>query len=256
MIKNSIDFFSWCTEMVEEAGLNIGFKLFGLEHILWIIAMGIMIFLVTLLYKKSNSEKRKKIRYIVAILLVLDEIIKIVCLLYNDYYHVQYLPLHLCSIGIFISLWHAIKPNKYNFELIYCLQIAGAAIAMIMPTWTCLPPFNLMSIHSFTVHALLILYGVMLIVGKEQKHTLKGFIGAVLSIIIYALVMAVFNNIFETNFLFINHTNDNPFLELCEGIFGYHQIGMVLAALILWALVYIPYYIPVLKQKIKNSNVF
>ena len=252
MFKNSFDYFSWCTEMVEEAGLDIGFKLFGLEHILWNVVMGIMIILVAWFYKKADINKRKIYRYVVAGLLVLDEIIKIICLVYNGRYSVSYLPLHLCSIGIFISLWHSLKPNKFNFELIYCLQIPGAVIAMLMPTWTCLPFLNLMSIHSFTVHALLILYGVLLLVGKEQKHTLKGFIGAVAFILIYAIPIAIINTKFNTNFLFINHTNENPFLILLEGIFKYHQIGILLSVAILWSIMYMPFYI---KKGKKNSNV-
>ena len=111
-----------------------------------------------------------------------------------------------------------------------------------------------MSIHSFTVHALLILYGVLLIVGKEQKHSLKGFIGAFIFIIIYAIPIAIINKKFNTNFLFINNTNDNPFLILLEGIFKYHQIGIVLSAFLLWAIIYMPFYLHKIIKKSSNAN--
>ena len=252
MFKNSFDYFSWCTEMVEEAGLDIGFKLFGLEHILWNIVMLIAIITVAYFYSKADINKKRIYRYVIAGLLVLDEIVKIISLVYNGRYTVSYLPLHLCSIGIFISLWHSIKPNKFNFELIYCLQIPGAIIAMLMPTWTSLPFLNIMSIHSFTVHALLILYGVLLIVG--QKHSLKGFIGAFIFIIIYAIPIAIINKTLNTNFLFINNTNDNPFLILLEGIFKYHQIGIVLSAFLLWTIIYMPFYLQKIIKKSSNAN--
>ena len=63
------------TESVAE---GVGFPLFGFGHICWMIAFVIFAVLCCRLYKQSDAQKRQRMRYIFAALLLLDEAVKVV----------------------------------------------------------------------------------------------------------------------------------------------------------------------------------
>ena len=81
---------------------GVGFKQYGLLHIVWLVIFIATLIIVSRIYKKSDSIKRDKIRKIVAWLIVADEIWKMFFLTIGGRYKWEYLPLHLCSINIFI----------------------------------------------------------------------------------------------------------------------------------------------------------
>ena len=57
---------------------SVGFKQYGLLHIVWLVIFIATLIIVSRIYKKSDSIKRDKIRKIVAGLIVFDEIWKII----------------------------------------------------------------------------------------------------------------------------------------------------------------------------------
>ena len=74
----------------------------------------------------------------------------------------DYLPLHLCSINIFLIALHAWRRPKLLDAFLYFVCLPAACAALLFPTWAPLPPLNFMVIHSFTVHFLLALYPLAL----------------------------------------------------------------------------------------------
>ena len=135
---------------------------------IWLI-LAIFLFI----YKKSDANKRDKIRKLFALLIILDEIFKQYGLIAHGNWTVNYLPLHLCSINIFIIAYHVFKPNKTIDNFLYAICIPGALAAILAPTWTKLPLFNFMHIHSFTVHIELAAYPIILAVGGDIKPDIK-----------------------------------------------------------------------------------
>ncbi len=58
-------------------------------------------------YGGMDREMRRRWRRTVALLLVADELFKDFGLLYGGNFSLDYLPLHLCSINIFLIVLHA-----------------------------------------------------------------------------------------------------------------------------------------------------
>ena len=58
-------------------------------------------------YCGMDTDKRRRWRRMVALLLVADELFKDFGLLYGGNFSLDYLPLHLCSINIFLIALHA-----------------------------------------------------------------------------------------------------------------------------------------------------
>ena len=228
---------------------GVGFSQFGILHIVWMIVAAVTIIGVSRIYKAADNVKRAKIRIIVAGLVIFDEIWKMFFLAIGGRYTYSYLPFHLCSVNIFLIAWHAYKPNKTLDNFLYAVCIPGAMAALLFPSWTSLPIFNFMHLHSFTLHTLLVLYPVMLTYAGDVKPKVKdlpkclGLLFAMVQIAYYI------NRVLGTNFMFIMEADANNPLYVFEQMWGNHLLGL---PVIITAIVIVMYAPIVLKNKGKK----
>ena len=152
---------------------GMGFSLFSSGHLIWLASIALVTVLAALLYRKSSDKTRFIIRLVISILLLANEAVKQILLFSTGQFNWDYLPLHLCSINIFIVLIHVITGSRYVAEALFALCLPAAAAALLFCSWTMLPLLNLMTIHSFTVHALLFMYPVMLLAGGFRPDVKK-----------------------------------------------------------------------------------
>ena len=93
-------------DTVETIKDGVGFSLFGKTHLIWLATFVILAVAVSIIYRKLSSKARNIMRIAVAILILLDEIWKWVFLFIGGTYQHSYLPLHLCSINVFLVAFH------------------------------------------------------------------------------------------------------------------------------------------------------
>ena len=167
----STEYFWWTdgTFVKNKKPKNFGFTHFEATHIFWLVLLVVTAVVCSLCYRKCGEKGRKRFRFIVAGLIFLDEIAKWIMLFATDQWTVNYLPLHLCTINIFIIAIHLIKPYKSLDNFLYMICIPAALAALLFPTWTRQPILNFMHIHSSTIHILLALYPIMLTAGGDIK---------------------------------------------------------------------------------------
>ena len=139
-------------ETVDTIAPGLGWPHFGPFHL---AVLAVFLLLGAVLcrgYCGMDTDKRRRWRRTVALLLVVDELFKDFGLLYGGNFSLDYLPLHLCSINIFLIALHAWRRPKLLDTFLYFVCLPAACAALLFPTWTPLPPLNFMVIHSFTVH--------------------------------------------------------------------------------------------------------
>ena len=188
-------------DTVETIGPGLGFSLFSPLHLLWLV-----IFLLTTLiccHFYQRSQRQDVWRKWMAGLLLADELFKHVCLLAGGNFLLKYLPLHLCSINIFLIALHAWKPQRLLGHFLYLVCIPASIAALLFPTWSSLPPCNFMHIHSFTVHILLASIPIILTAVGEIKPSIKYLPGCLAILLGGGAIALVFNLIFDTNFMFL-----------------------------------------------------
>ena len=144
---------------------GMGFSLFSPLHLTWLFLFLAAAVLCSLLYRRLTPAGRKRMRLAFAALLVADELFKVAGLLVGGTFLYGYLPLHLCSINIFLIAVHALRPFRLLDNFLYTVCIPAALAALLFPTWTSLPLWNFMHLHSSTVHILLAVYPIMLTAG-------------------------------------------------------------------------------------------
>ena len=222
---------------------GMGFSLFSPLHLTWLFLFLAAAVLCSLLYRRLSPAGRKRMRLTFAALLVADELCKVAGLLISGTFQYGYLPLHLCSINIFVCWYDAIHQSRWSKEILYALCIPGAVVAMLSPSWQRLPVWNLLHLHSYSIHVLLILYPVLLLAGgfRPQVHHIRWVLAFLCAI---ATPIFFLNRLLKTNFFFLNDPQGNAITAFFAHCFGerFYLLGFlpVLAAVLL--LLYLPWY--------------
>lgn len=237
----------WGTEYTLPEGA--GFRHFCVGHLLWLGLAAVLCAAVWLAFRRRKMLPARLMR-VFAALLVLDELFKYYIALRSGVFAPSFLPLHLCSINIFLITADALRPNPYLRELLYAECLPGAAMALVFPGWAYLPIKNALCIHSFSAHILLLLYPVLLLAEgfRPNFHRLARTFPMVLAA---AALAYGFNAVFGTNFMFLRYAGTgNPlaWLESLVGTPGY-LIGIPVIAALCWAVMY---GVPCLVQKRDN----
>ena len=238
-------------DTVETIPDGVGFSYFDATHLIWLGVFVVAVFLNCLLYKRLDEKGRGRWQKIIAWLIVADEIFKDVMLIIGGRFEVSYLPLHLCSINIFLILLHAYRPSKILSNFMYTVCIPGAIAALLFATWTELPVLNFMHLHSFTVHILLAMYPLVLAICGVLKPSWKQ-IPKCLGLLL-AMVIPIYgiNILLDTNFMFlISADPGNPLYW-----FGEHGGSHLLGFPVLITAILIVMYLPLeLGRKLRKNN--
>ncbi len=227
-------------DTTETVPIGVGFSLFDSLHLVWL-----GIFLITtvasiIYYRKLSLRGRRVWKIVIAALLAADEIFKVVMLVIGGRYLPSYLPLHLCSINIFLIIYHALKPSRLVSGYLYTVGIPGAVAALLFPSWTSLPLMNFMHLHSFTVHILLALYPITLAAAGELRPEIKKVPQYLLLLAAMAAPIYVVNLILDTNFMFLMSADQGNPLYLFEQLWGNHLYGFPVLITAVLLVMYVP----------------
>ncbi len=214
---------------------GLGWSHFGALHFVWLAFFLVVLVVNCFLYRRLGERGRKNWRIVMAVLLVADELFKVVMLVIGGRYSADYLPLHLCSINIFLIAFHAWKPSKLLGGYLYTIAIPATLAALLFPTWTSLPIGNFMHLHSFTVHILLALYPLVLVISGEIIPKAKDIPKYLLLLIAMAIPIYAVNMCLDTNFMFLMSADPGNPLYLFEQMWGNHLYGfpVLIAAVLL-----------------------
>ena len=219
---------------------GLGFKHFSTEHIIELLVFAILSITICSLYRRSNNLSRRKLRTAISLLLILDELFKHIMLIIGGNWLPEYLPLHLCSINLFLVAAHAFKPSKAMAGFLYCICLPAALAALLFPNWNKLPILNFMRLHSLSVHMLLSIYPLMLLAGGEidrKPRQIPKYLAILLGLAGIALCA---NMMFDTNFMFLMYAPNNNPLKFFETTFGSHLVGFPIIISCMLLIMYFP----------------
>ncbi len=220
---------------------GVGFSHFSLTHIVWLGIFVVAATTLSLIYRKASQTARKKMRFIVAGLIVIDELVKMVFLLAAGLWTVGYLPFHLCTINIFLIVAHVFKPKEWLGNFLYLVCIPAAIAALMFPTWTELPAANIMHIHSFSIHILLAAYPLMQVVGGDIRPRAKNIWKCLCLLAGMAIPVYVINLLLDTNYFFLMEAENIGPLIFFEETFGTHLLAFPVIIAVLVAAMYLPW---------------
>lgn len=239
----------WDTEYTIPAGH--GFVHFCPGHLLWLCFGMFLCLCLGMAFRKWGAVPRRICLRVLAGLLVMDELFKYYIALRGGVFQPSFLPLHLCSINIFVIAVDAIHPSEPLREVLYAVCLPGALFALVFPGWAYLPLANALCIHSFSAHILLLLYPLLVLLGgfrpnfRRFARTLPIIAGVVIAVYGVDLLL-------DTNFMFLRRAGEGNPLSWLEGFLGNpgYLIGIPLIAVCCWTVLYgLPWLIKLCQHK-------
>lgn len=204
---------------------GVGFAHFDRLHLMWLMIFILFTITMCYVYRKADASRRIRLRRRMANAIAADELFKTAVLVIGGNYTADHLPLHLCSINIFLIALHARRPGRTLDNFLYAVCFPGALAALLFPGWTQLPLANFMHIHCFTVHILLAAYPIMLTVGGDIRPDVRQIpkcLGLLTGLVCIALVS---NLCFGTNFMFLMEAPRGNPLRWFQDRFSSHLAG-------------------------------
>lgn len=193
----------------EDIPAEMGYPLFGRAHLLCVLVTLLTVFVIIILLRRSSEDGQRRFLKLLPVFMVLLEVFKDGFLIRVHRFGIGYLPLHVCSIGIFVFLLREYLPWKKAKEIFgeiaFMLIMPGSVAALIFPDWTTLyPVFNFMNLYSYIWHGALVLYPVLLIVRSDIKPSVKHIHYVLGFLCIVVPPIYAFDKHFGCNYFFVN----------------------------------------------------
>lgn len=197
-----------------------GFRHFGPEHLTWLFLLTAAGFLACRWYRRLPEAEQRKAGHVIGILLVCMDAYKNLVLLALGHMAVEYLPLHLCGLSIFMELIYSYRETPFWGNVLYALSAPGAMSALLFPDWIRYPVFNFMDIHDFTIHGLLVIYPCMLLAAGKIKPDIRFYWKVMAFLLGLGLVMLKINRLLGTDFMFLGLPSVGSPLIVIRDLFG------------------------------------
>lgn len=228
---------------VEHTDTSLQF--FGPKH-LTVIGIFVVIWLSFFYFRNVwNEKQRNGIRVTLAIMLAVTEISIHIWWAYWGIWNIQTtLPLHLCSVMVWITVYAALTKNRTTYEFAYFLGIAGALQAFLTPADGAMydiPHFRIM--QTLIAHGLLITIPIFMTVVEGYRPTLSSFKRIFIWTNIYMVIIFFVNRAIGSNYLFIAEKPPSPTLMDALSPWPWYIPQLEIVAFIMLFILYIPFLI-------------
>jgi len=218
------------------------FELFGTAH-LAVLAF-IVLVAVSFVYARRlwDETARTRFRFGLAAWLVFWELGWHLWSLYWRTWNIQNnLPLHLCSVFVWLSVVMLIRKNTTIYELAYFLGIGGAAQALLTPDADIygLPHFR--AVQTLASHGGIVLAALYMTIVEGYRPTWASFKRVFLWANIYMVFVFCLNFALGSNYLFIAHKPEFPTLIDLLAPWPWYILELEILALVVCFILYLPF---------------
>lgn len=218
---------------------------FSKTHIIWVIAVLILIPIALRLYQHRPAASRKRIKQILVILMVCSEIATWIWKAVIGHYTLQYmLPLHLCGISIFIETAAVFAERDVLLkEFSYSLSMPSSFAAILTPGWY-YPFVSFQYLQSVFQHTVLILIPILIVWGDGFRPDYRRLPKCFAMLLFFAGIAAGADKVLDGNYMFLCYVPDDTplyFFQKWLGHPGYIFLEILLM-LALWTFLYLPWF--------------
>ncbi|MFC0472589.1 TIGR02206 family membrane protein [Halalkalibacter kiskunsagensis] len=219
-----------------------------------IVTLILFLFLIILLYTLRQYYQIKKYgRWTLFFSLAFSEISLLLWSSSVDQWHIRYnLPLHLCTISLYLSMYMLAFKSYFVFEVVYFFGIGGALQAIITPDlFYTFPHFRFF--HFFIAHFAIILASLYMVWVEKFTVTLKSIIKSMLVLNTFAIIAFFINKVTGANYMFLSRKPPNISILDYLGPYPWYIFSLELVALLMFLLLYLPFFIKKkLAKKVKT----
>lgn len=218
------------------------FVLFGFIHLAALGIVGLFVFSLFFIRKSANIKLRNLIRYGLAGLLIINQLTRHIWLIYFDQWSIQWnLPLHLCSIFVWLSAYMLITKSYTIFEFAYFLGIGGASQALLTPDVGTYSFQYFYLIQFFIAHGGVITASAYMAIVEGYYPTWVSIRKVFIWINIYLVIVTVINLVINSNYLYTLHKPNVATLLDYLGPWPWYILSAEGIALIMFLMLYLPF---------------
>ena len=222
------------------------FERFSPEHIGTLLVIAIAITIGLLLIRKGSDKSVQTLSRTLPVLVLLGEIIQDILLIRDGGNLIEFLPLHLCNLGIFVNLAAAFSKGKiqsFFAEISVVLIMPGTAGALIFPDWTYRPFWSYLPLLCFFTHSLLLFIPLMFLLMKKAQVSFRHFWYSYLFLLVVTPPIYLLDKRTGVNYMFLLYPIESTPLEWINNLFGegYYIIGLGLLVTVILAIEYTIY---------------
>lgn len=230
------------------------FVLFSVSHVAaMIFSLGCMIGLFVLRNRLSGKGKAL-LKWLLVVLLVLSEALFQIWYVVNDHWDVAInLPFQLCSISLYLCTIMLITKNYRIFEISFFASMTGAFIAIVTPElFFGFPHFRYFQF--FLAHLAIVLSCLYMVWIEGFTLTFRSMVRAFIALNLIAVIVFMVNRLVEANYMFLSHKpyNASPIDYLGE--YPYYLLALEGVSIILFSLLYLPFYLLEIRKSKGNVN--
>ena len=218
------------------------FILFGFVHLILLGMVGVLIFSLFFVRNSANPKLHNLIRYGLAGLLIINQTARHIWLIYFNLWSIQWnLPLHMCSIFVWLSAYMLITKSYTIFEFAYFLGIGGALLALLTPDVSSHSYQFLYLTQFFIAHGGIIAASAYMAIVEGYRPTWASIRKVFIWGNIYLVIVTMINLVIGSNYLYSLHKPHVPTLLDYLGPWPWYILAAEGIALILFVLLYLPF---------------
>jgi hypothetical integral membrane protein (TIGR02206 family) len=226
------------------------FQLFSGSHLIALIFFLIINILLIIFRKRIPSRARTYLPLGMAAILVLNELMWHIWNIVTGQWTLQtMLPLHLCSVLVWLNAYMLISRNYRIYEFAYLLGIAGALQAMLTPDLGiyAFPHFRYFQV--FISHGLIITSAVYMTAVEGFRPYPRSILRVFLVSNLYMIAVTALNLAIGSNYLFTAHKPPTASLLDVLPPWPWYLIIIELLGMTFVLLFYLPFAIRDIRQK-------
>ncbi|MCR5426329.1 MAG: YwaF family protein [Lachnospiraceae bacterium] len=224
---------------------EVGYPLFGKEHLLSVFVTLALAGLAVAGFRKMRRERQEKVLKAIPPFMLALELFKDLFLASVGRFGVGYLPLHFCSLGLFVFFLREYLPwekcKAFFGEIAFVLILPGSLFALFDADWTELyPVLNFINLHSYLWHGVLVLYPMLLVTTGRIHPSIRHIHWNLLYLAVVVPPIYAFDRHFHCNYFFIHWPIPNSPLSRMAELLGNpgYLIGYALLVLLVILVVY------------------
>jgi hypothetical integral membrane protein (TIGR02206 family) len=214
------------------------FTFFSMPHIMTLILFFLTCFLLVF-FRKNLKSYQNIIKWTLFTTLVLCEVSFHLWLILTNQWEVADLPLQLCSLSTFLSLYLFLKPNQKVFNLLFFIGLIPPILSMVTPDIVYqFPHFRFLKY--FLHHSAIPLAVLYFILFEGYRVPLKAILTGFITLNIIAVPVFFLNLWLDTNFFFLASPSETETLLSFFGSGIMYYINLEIVGLIVFIITYIP----------------
>ncbi len=221
------------------------FRLFGPAHLATLAILLAAAVLIVVLRRRFSPRARQALRFGLAGLLFVNEVSTHI---WHALPHVakwtiqEMLPLHLCSVFIWLTMVMLVTRSYRIYEFAYFLGIGGALQALVTPNHGFgFPHYRFF--QSFFAHAPIVLGAIYMTVVEGYRPTGRSLLRVAVGTNLYLVLVYGVNVLIGSNYMFVNRKTGAASLLDFLGPWPWYILGMEAVGLVTCLVLYLPFFI-------------